>query len=167
MRKITMVAFAGFLGLAFAAPAQAQARYAASSRDVVEAERLEAEARALYTSPKQFRKAAQLHERAAELRPAGDLERARDLRQAARLYYYAGEGSAARRTMVAAGDAALEAGDVIAAAETYLDAAFLYREAGQADQRNELVRKAHLLSNSPLLSAQDRSAILSRIRVTA
>ncbi len=166
--KKTITGFAVLIGLASAASsAQAQARFATSSTDVVKAEKLEAQAKALYESPKEYRKAARLHVQAAELRPAGDIERVNDLRQAARLFYYSGAETTARETMVQAGDAAMADGDVVNAAGTFLDAAFLYRDAGMQATANELIRKAHLLSNSPLLSASDREAILSRIQATA
>lgn len=162
-----MSGLAILFGAVLAVPADAQTRFASSSTDIARAEKLEAAAEALYTSPDDYRKAARLHEEAAALRPAGDLQRVSNLRQAARLFYYSGSKTTARETMVKAADAALEAGDVLNAASTYLDAAFLYREANMPARRNELVHKAQLLSNSPLLSAGDRSSILNRIQVSA
>lgn len=169
MRKTITGGFAVLLGIALGmpAPADAQARYAASSTDLAKAQQLEAQAEALYTVPNEYRKAARLHLRAADLRPAGDLERVAGLRQAARLFYYSGAMVDARETMVKAADAAMEAGDVLNAAETYLDAAFLYREAGMQAEMNTLVRKAQLLSNSPFLTARDRDSIRNRIQISA
>jgi len=164
-----MSGFAVLLGVALAAPVQAQtaARFASTATDVARAAELESQAVALYESPRSFKRAAKLHEQAAELRPAGDLVRIDDLRQAARLYHYAGSTAKARDLMVRAGDAALAAGDVLNAAETYLDAAFLYREAGMGGEVLQLVKKAQLLTNSPLISARDKSSILSRIQASA
>ena len=165
----TMSGFAVLLGVALAAPVQAQtaARFASTATDVARAAELESQAVSLYESPRSFKRAAKLHERAAELRPAGDLIRVDNMRQAARLYHYAGSAAKARDLMVRAGDAALGAGDVLNAAETYLDAAFLYREAGMANEVQQLVKKAQLLTNSPLISARDKSSILSRIQASA
>jgi hypothetical protein len=165
----TTTGFAVLLGVALAAPVQAQtaARFASTATDVARAAELESQAVALYESPRSFKRAARLHEQAAELRPAGDLVRIDDLRQAARLYHYAGSTGKARDLMVRAADAALAAGDVVSAAETYLDAAFLYQEAGMNAEVTTLVKKAQLLTNSPLITARDRTAILSRIQVSA
>lgn len=161
------IGFAVLFATALAAPAGAQARFATDATDVARAEALEAKAEALYQSPGKYKQAARLHEQAAGLRPAGDEKRWTGLRQAARLYYYAGSASQSRAAMVRAADEAMAAGDVITAASTYLDAAFLFRETGRGAEAAELVRKAQLLSNSPLLSRQDRNAILSRIQAAA
>lgn len=167
MRTMIPVGFALVAGLALAVPAQAQTRYVTSGTDVTQAERLEEQAAALYDTPAKFKEAARLHEQAAELRAAGDVKRVSNLRQAARLWYYAGSESRALHTMVRAADDAMAAGDVVTAATTYLDAAFLYREANQPAQANELIRKAQLLSTSPLITSRDRDAILGRIQASA
>jgi tetratricopeptide (TPR) repeat protein len=146
-----------------AADANAQTRFASNDGNVAEAARLEAKAATLYHAPKRFNEAARLHERAAELRPVGDAQQIENLRQAARLYHYAGNDAKARETMHRAADTALATGHVVAAASTYLDAAFLYRRAGMTEQMNELIRKARLLTNSPALSSQERESILVRL----
>ncbi len=164
-----IAAIALLLGAALAASAEAQsnARFTSSATNVAEAAELEARATGLYHSIRDYPRAAKLHERAAALRSAGDAQRVDNLRRAALLYHYSGKLTQARAAMTAAGDAALAAGDVRTAAAAYLDAAFLSKEDGLGEETNRLVRKAQLLTNSPLLSAQEKDAILRRIRVSA
>jgi tetratricopeptide (TPR) repeat protein len=167
MRTTIRGSFVLVAALALAAPANAQTRMVTGETNVSEAMQLEAQAAALYQAPSKYKDAARLHERAAELRPAGDVKRVDNLVQAARLWYYAGAQSRAREVMVRAGDGALAAGDVVTAATTYLDAAFLYRDAGQPAEANRLIQKAQLLSNSPQITSSDRDDILRRIQVSA
>jgi ATP/maltotriose-dependent transcriptional regulator MalT len=168
-RKLIGGGFAVLMGMTLAAPVDAQtsARFASVETNVARAAELEAQATAMYHSPRDYKRAAKLHEEAAELRPAGDRIRVDDLRQAARLYHYTGSTLKARELMVQAAEDAHAAGDVVAAAESYLDAAFLYFEAGMPNEVTKLVEKAELLSKSPLISSSDRKMILSRIQVSA
>lgn len=152
------------LGMLVAVPAHAQStRFASATTDPSRAVELESRAAALYNAPNKFREAARLHEEAAGLRAADDEMKVENLRQAARLYYYTGAKRQAWVAMERAGDAALAAGDVVNAASSYLDAAFLFRAGKQAADVQRMIRKAQLLTNSPLLSAQDRASILGRI----
>jgi hypothetical protein len=70
----------------------------------------EARAAELYDSPKQYRRAAGLHLKAAELRELGDPLRVRNQSFAARLYYYAGDRDRAQTTLEAAAGDARDAG---------------------------------------------------------
>lgn len=162
---MTRVAGLALLGFALALPAEAQqtARFASTATDVAQAAQLEAEAQELYNTLREYKRAAKLHMQAAALRPASDAKRVDNLRMAAMLYHYAGRLTNARQAMTQAGDAALAAGDVKTAADSYLDAAFLSSDEGVAEEANRLVRKAQLLTHSPLLTSQARNSILRRI----
>jgi hypothetical protein len=170
MTKTMLAAFASAVALGTLiqpAPAAAQATFARSAETTARAIELEARAEALYSSPRRYRDAARLHEQAARVRGAADPQSAKNLRQAARLYHYAGDVARARSTMERAADAAMQVGDVVTAAASYLDAAFMARDEGLATEVERLVERARLLGNSPLLDAAQRDAILGRIRVSA
>jgi hypothetical protein len=65
--------------------------------------------------------------------------------------------------MERAADEAHAAGDVVRAANAYIDASFLAQAAGNDLKVPELVKKAQLLTSSPLLAASERESILRRI----
>jgi hypothetical protein len=158
-------------GLAFAGalnPAHAQLQYNKGLSDrVAMATDLENKAKALYPAPKRYREAARLLVEAAALRDAGDPQRIDNLRQAGRLFHYAGVSERARSVMEQAADAALAAGDVKTAAAAYLDAAFLAQDVKRIEDARRMIEKARLLTNSPLLSAEEKSVILERINAAA
>jgi hypothetical protein len=134
---------------------------------VASANDLEAKAAALYSTPKRYREAARLLMEAAGLREAGDPQRVKNLRQAGRLFYYTGNPESARAAMEQAADAALAVGDVKIAAEAYLDAAFLAQSVKSTAEVRRFIEKARLLTNSPLLSAEEKVIILERINAAA
>lgn len=129
----------------------------------VSPEELETQAQKLFESPKKYNDAVKLYVRAAEMRAPGDPVRITDLVMASRLSFYAGKEHRAAELMERAADEAHAAGDVVRAANAYIDASFLAREAGLELKVFELVKKAQLLTASPLLAKSDKEAILARI----
>ena len=61
------------------------------------------------------------------------------------------------------GDRAIRLGDVMIAAHAYIDAAVIASELRQGSRAIELSERAVLLAKSPLLSADQRSALLERM----
>jgi hypothetical protein len=127
------------------------------------AERYEAEAAALPTMTKEFKKAAGLYELAAEARSPQNAARATNLRQAAYHRYYAGDTRAGGRLMERAAQQSAATGDVALAANAYIDAALIANEREEIDRALDLGRKAELLINSPLLDEAQRAGLLGRI----
>jgi hypothetical protein len=169
MKRAMMIGLAAgtaAVALLNAAPAEAQQlsyAIAADARDAADPVVFEKQAAQLYDSPKQFKRAAQLHIKAAELRALDDPMRVKDRTLAARLYYYAGDRTRGLDLLRLAGDEALAAGDVIVAATTYLDASYVAQELKRGEEVLELANKAKLLLSSPLVDARDRDRLLSRI----
>jgi hypothetical protein len=110
-----------------------------------------------------WRDAARLFRRSAEFRAAEDPLGPRCLTDAAALAYAAGDHSAARADMAHAAERALARGDLEAAAQSYLDAAWIAQQQQNPRQVWELGHRAEILAESPLLSESDRGAILRRI----
>jgi hypothetical protein len=123
---------------------------------------LHTEAVALYDQPRRFAEAARLHVREAHFRSPRDAEAVEALAMAGRLFTYANRLFDARQTMEQAGDRALSIGDVARATHAYLDAAFIARKAGKEGEVTRLVRKAYLLTGSPLLSVNQQGEIRKR-----
>lgn len=134
--------------------------------DVTRAERLEARADALADRMDRRAQAARLYREAAGLRPAEDPQRVANLRNAARMSFYAGQLPAAERDAHEASQAALRQGDLVEAAHAYLDAAWLAARRGQAEQAERWIEEARLLSASPLLAQAQQEAIRSRMQQT-
>lgn len=133
--------------------------------DPTEVEELEARAERLTRSAERrdWRIAAGLLRQAAHLRLPGDLGSVESLRIAGRIYHHLEDGKRARSAFLEAAELAVTYGDVEGAAHAFLDAASVAAERGEDLQVHELARKATLLSGSPLLTAAEREAILSRI----
>jgi hypothetical protein len=165
-KVIVVVAIAA--GLGYAGPAHAyqlRATYAdqGSERATAQAEKLEQKAMALYTQPDRYCKAARLLRRAARERPLGDPVRVHDLQVASQLLYYRGKESQALALMQQSAAEALAMGDVIAAANRYVDAAFMAKATSNGNAALEMVQKATLLAGSPLIDVASRTAILTRV----
>lgn len=135
----------------------------ANHYDVVRAEELRAQAHALYSTPGSWKQVAWLHERAARLRPPGDPHLISDLLVAASLIDRYGDHRQAGRLMQAAARAALATGDVAQAAHHYVTAAIMANRANDDRRALQLVAKAEMLANSPLLDAPTRACIRARI----
>ncbi|MGH7506245.1 MAG: hypothetical protein ACRELX_11365 [Longimicrobiales bacterium] len=141
-----------------------QLSYAISGTDrAVDPATLEARAAELYSSPKQYRRAAAFLMEAAELRAAADPMRVKNKSLAARLYYYDGDKDRARSLLEQAADDAIAAGDVVTAADLYLDASYVAHEEKDGPEVLRLAAKAKLLMSSPLVDARSRDRVLSRI----
>lgn len=164
----TTVAISSFLLLlAFALPSDALSQ--TSAADVTsEADAIHQEAVALYTDPSRHGQAAHLLRQECELRAPEDPAIYRCLSMGARLFYYAGELLDARAMMEEAADNALQRGDVMAAARSYLEAASIALKQNRGDTKAvELIGKARILSSSPLLSDSQRGWILAKIGLEA
>lgn len=128
------------------------------------ADEIHDKAAALYTDPAQHGQAAHLLRQECELRSPEDPLTFRCLSMSARLFYYAGELLDARRMMEKAAKNALQRGDVMAAAQSYLEAASIARKQKSGDSKvAELVQRARNLSFSPLLTENQRGWILAKI----
>jgi len=165
MRKsvISAAILAGLLTLKAGSGAAVQVAYAAPSLSETDPAGLEEAARNLFPNPKRYGEAVKLFLKAAELRAPADPMRVSDLVMASRLSFYRGDAEKARALMERAADEALTYGDVVTAAQTYLDAAFLAQEAKDRESVKRLAKRAEQLSNSPLLAADQRANIRRRV----
>jgi hypothetical protein len=127
------------------------------------AEQLRRQAEAIYDKPGHYRRAAALHVREGQVRKVSDPQRSRAFSQAGRLYSYIGESSLARHYRESAARSALQRGDVGQGAHALLDAAFLAIRDRDVMTAQTLARQAELLAQSPLLSEEQRFAIVRRI----
>jgi len=148
------------LGLPAAVSAQYQLPTLISS---AKADSLHEAALAL-TAQHRYGDAARLHRESAELRDLDDPLGYRCLKDAAALVYATGDRSSARADMAAAASQALARGDLRAAADAYLDAAWIAQEQKNIKQVWENGHRAETLADSPLLGTADRMAILGRIQ---
>lgn len=158
-RVITAGTLLAMLGLPATMTAQYQLPGLVSS---VKADSLHEAAVALQQSHR-WRDAARLHRRSAELRTADDPLAFQCLTEAAALAYATNDRSGARADMATAATQALARGDLRAAANAYLDAAWIAQEQKNARQVWELGHRAEMLADSPFLGPSDRAAILKRI----
>ncbi len=164
--SVKRAAVSGFVSLAlFLAPAGVQGQAVAVSVDERETEALELEnrARKLHDRKNKWGEAAQLYRDAARLREPGDPLALRDRVWAGRLSYYVGNERQAYRDLLEAADLALETGDVIVAAHTYLDAGWVAHRMGWDADAHELADRARRLSLSPLLASAEKSRVLGRL----
>jgi hypothetical protein len=166
MTTRTRWALTAMAGLLLSAPSVAQAQSSTTVSD--EADR-EARAHEMVVKAEEasqdinsFREAAFLYRQAAET--LGDHpESAHNLVQAGRLAYYTGREGQAIDDFEAAGESALAWGDVVTAAESFLDAAWVAAGENRGSEALTLARRAEKLSSSPLIQRQERVALLSRI----
>lgn len=142
----------------------ASAQYATPLRgsDAVDTEELERRAAEATVEVQDWSKAARLYRQAAEMRK-GEPTAAKHFRKAGLLAYYSGHESDAVRDLTQAGEAALEFGDLTAAARSFLDAAFVAEADGKDRNAFVLAQRAERLAQSPLLAAGDRAALMRRI----
>lgn len=155
---------AGLLLLTLGLPASAFAQYQLPALvSSIKADSLHERAETLALTTHRWRDAASLHRRSAALRSADDPLAYRCLTEAAQIAYASKDRSAARADMAKAASQALARGDLRAAADAYLDAAWIAQQQGKARQVWELGRRAEILADSPYLSVSERGAILRRI----
>lgn len=155
----TRAAMAATLLAASAATASAQTT---ANVQLGEIEALEMKAHEHLQEVGDWGRAASLFRRAAELRPSSDPVAVQDLIQAARLSYYHGDKGDAVRDFEAAGQRALALGDVIVAANAFVDAAWVADANGRSERALNLVGRARLLANSPLLPDEIRDDLQNR-----
>jgi hypothetical protein len=128
------------------------------------AERLDAEALVVEENDwSQLKKAARLREEAAGLRTEDDPAGTVSLYWAARDRYYSGDAKTARVLMEKAADRALAMGDVLNAVTAYTEAAYICADIKDGDHMRTLATKARLLANSPLLTADQRDQLRTRL----
>lgn len=145
------------------APLSAQSFAMSDERRTNSAMELELEALKLHGDRDQYARAASLYLEAAGLRAPSDPMVVHDYRMAARLFYYDDDGEGARTTMEAAGDAALRMGDVVEAAQAFLDAAWLAMHRNNVAEVERLAERAELLMSSPIVPEEQKAAVLNRI----
>jgi hypothetical protein len=151
-------------------PARAESQTSAKSSQpepvsrIQRAIELEELAIALHGQPARAVEAARLHKQSASLRNANDPEAVQSLAMAAHLFGYGNRTLEARRTMEQAADRALAMGDVVHAAKAYVEATFFADKLNNQGEMDRLGRKALLLARSPLLTADERTNIIKRIR---
>jgi hypothetical protein len=117
----------------------------------------------LYEFPERWGEAADLHREAAENLPKNDAGQFFGYSRAALLYFYAGELSAARRSMEDAAQVAEATGDLLTAAHAFVDAAFIAVAEDYDGKQREFVRDAEGLLDSGVLTEADRKEVLARI----
>lgn len=127
------------------------------------AEQLREQAEALFSQPKQWKKAVRLLEQSAELRAADDPEAYDCLMYAGRIRAAIGDLRGAREDLEKAAAHALARGEIIDAANAFIDAAHAAVALKDARGARDLVERASLLTQSPLLSMQQRNHLQSRI----
>lgn len=160
--------FAGGMFLAIAAaPVAASAQQTLApvrvTANVEHADRLALQADSLSRMLTHFKQAARLYEQSAAARSAGDAKAFTHLRAAAFLRYDSGDKRAGLALMEQAATRAADLGDVIAAANSFIDAALIAGELKQAPRAQDLSRRAALLAKSPLLDVSQRGALLARM----
>ena len=126
---------------------------------------LQEQAVALHSQPARAAEAARLHRASAYLRNPEDAEAVQSLAMAAQLFGYAKRPREAQRTMEEAAERALAMGDVVRAAQAYVEASFFAHQQKNRGETQRLGRKALLLTSSPLLAADQLAAIMTRIRL--
>ncbi len=165
MKKHTKWGLAALAAVAVGASgveAQAASPIGDEAERIALAEHLESQAVEASQHVKSFKKASSLYREAAET--LGDHpDAAEHLVQAARLAYYTGDERRAIQDFRAAGEQALEWGDVMTAAQSFLDAAWVAAEEERGEEALELAHRAEKLSSSPLIQRQERASLRSRI----
>lgn len=160
--KWGMTALAVLLVGASGVEAQTASPTTDEAQRIAKAEQLEHRAAEASQHMESFKEASSLYREAAET--LGDHPDAANHRvQAARLAYYSGDEGRAIQDFRAAGEQALEWGDVLVAAQSFLDAAWIAAEEDRDGEAYELAQRAERLSSSPLIERQERASLLSRI----
>ena len=164
-RRLLLSASAVLAAFAFPAHARAQMLEPIRVTDARQkAEKLDAEALNYEQNDwAQLKKAARLREQAADLRDAGDPDGTVSLYWAARDRYYSGDAKGARVLMEQAADRALAMGDVLNAVTAYTEAAYICADIRDGERMQALAAKARLLSNSPMLTAEQRYQLRTRL----
>lgn len=149
-----------------ALPAAAAAQTAINNSAAPSADQLEERATALHDQIGRYSEAARLYKASAALRAETDPRAVESLAMAAHLYHYANRLFDARKTMEQAARRALARGDVMRASHANLEAALFAHKQGRQAQAERLGRTALKLAESPLLTDEQRAAIINRVRST-
>jgi hypothetical protein len=112
-----------------------------------------------------WRRAASLRKEAADLRAVDDPKASVSLYWAARDRYYTDDKLAGRQLMAQSADRALAIGDVVQAATSFTEAAYIAAELREFDRAREYVIKAKLLAHSPMLSDDQRAKLRANLAV--
>jgi hypothetical protein len=166
MRKGTILGGAVLVAAIAATPARAQDRptYELPAIEVTVLQTdLHQRAMELYELPDRWAEAADLHRQAAERLTDNDAGQFFGFSRASLLYFYAGESGKARKNMERAARVAEATGDVLTAANAWVDAAFIAVAEGYAGKKREFVAEARTLADSDLMSDEARAEILARI----
>lgn len=131
---------------------------------VMDSDRLYREGKA-HVEKGEWKKAASRFEQAAERRGDGDMKTAKLYRKAGDAYYFAGKNGRAVSNLERAAASAMGFGDIDLAAESYLRAALVSHEAGDAVRANDNGWKAERLSGSTALSPRIRTVIRQHLIV--
>ncbi len=164
--KLLLGAAAAFAAIAIARPAVAQDRpsYELAAIEVsVMHNSLHQQAMELYEFPERWMEAGDLHKQAAESLRKNAAGQYFGFSRAALLYFHAGEFDDARRSMEKAAHVAEATGDVLTAANAYVDAAFIAIAEGFAGKKREFVAEARDLAGSELLTLDQREQVIRRI----
>jgi hypothetical protein len=166
--KWTM-AFAAVAALASAVPANAMqfgpdAMVYDPTPNPDRARALRIQAEELYSQPKQWKKAARLLEQSAQLREANDPDIYNCLMYAGRLRAAISDLPNARINLEKAATHALARGAVIEAAHALIDAAHVASSQKDAAAAREFVKRATMLTESLLLSAEQKHVIEARLK---
>ena len=167
-RRILVAALGAVLVLPAAALAQHSLDPIKVTEKQAQADRLDREAEGYeQTDVTMWRKSASLRREAAKLRGEEDPRGAVSLAWAARDSYYGGDIHAGRDLMVQSAERALAVGDVVVAASGFTEAAYIALELRDGGNAKYYAARARLLSNSPMLSDAQRTAIRSRLAIVS
>lgn len=153
-------------GLAGSAPVAAQGVVQADNESsaLARATELQQQAEALFSQPRQWRRAVRMLEESAELRTESDPARYTCLLYAGRIRAALGDFERATRNLENAAVHALGRGMVVDAAQAYIDAAYAAADARRTHDAHAFLGRAELLAQSPLLTADQRAGIMQRLR---
>jgi hypothetical protein len=162
-RRTAVVVFGVALAALMAIPGAGEAQSMRLSGELEKARSHEAEAHEQMESRARWDRAAWNFRRAANLRATGDPVAVENFAMAGRLSYYLQDHSQAMRDMENAAAHALSAGDIVAAANYLMDAAWLAARDGRREQAEVLAGRAGLLAGAPAFGESSRGEILARL----
>lgn len=128
-----------------------------------QADQLKLDAEALFSQPKEWKRAVRMLQKSAALRDADDPDGYICLLYAGRISSAVGDMEGARENLEAAAAQALARGSIVEAANAYIDAAHAAVALRDMRGAQALVDKAALLTESPLLSEAQRSVLEMRL----
>lgn len=135
----------------------------AAESAVAQAEALRAEAERLNQRLSNFPKMKRLYEEAARVAPETDLRRITDLLRAGKIAFYLRDLPEAQRLLIRAAETARNMGDVFRAGQSYVEASIVTAQLGDVEYARELLKRAHLLAESPLLLPPQCDCLRTRV----